>query len=80
MRFSLFVNLKGAEIAAPRCFVECNVGRCTVPPVLDKGAEVLYPFFSTCFVCRLTVGLELEMNRHCVDTYLKTDNEAIFHD
>lgn len=58
MSFGFFVNFEGAEVATARCFVQCNIGCRTMLPVLDEGAEVLYPLFSTSFVCGLMVRLE----------------------
>lgn len=70
MRFSLFVNLKGAKVTTACGFVESNIRRSAMLPVLDKGTEMLYPFFSTGFVRSLMTTLARHMNKHCTDTYL----------
>lgn len=64
MRFSFFVNSKGTKVATACRFVESNIRRSAMLPVLDKGTEMLYPLFSTGFIRSLMITLAQHTNKH----------------
>lgn len=70
MRFSFFINSKGTEVTTACRFVESNIRCSAMLPVLDKGAEMLYPLFSTGFIRSLMITLAQYPNKHRTDTYL----------